>query len=333
MQDVYSRINNICLIVLTGVAFTAALIYTRPIMVPFVIAIFAYAVVSPIAWRINAKWHMPRAVAVGATIGAFLCISAIVMYVISGSLEDFFRSADVYRGRIGEFIRWANKITASWNITFDAALIQDKLRQLPVFTMARNLSGSVFSFIGNTFLVIIFTLFLIAGEGKNKTKNALITEIRKKISRYAATKFVTSLATGALVGFVLFVCGVELAFMFGVITVLLNFIPTFGSIIATMLPMPVILLQYGFGWRLITVLIATTVIQIIIGNIIEPKIMGETMDLHPVTVLLSLMFWGLVWGIPGMFLAVPITAILKIILCRIETTKPIAELLAGRLPG
>ncbi len=69
-----------------------------------------------------------------------------------------------------------------------------------------------------------------------------------------------------------------------------------------------------------------------IGNVIEPKVMGEGLDLHPITVLLGLIFWGLVWGIVGMLLATPITAVLRIVLARIDATRPVAELLAGRLP-
>ena len=70
-----------------------------------------------------------------------------------------------------------------------------------------------------------------------------------------------------------------------------------------------------------------------VGNGVEPRLMGEGLDLHPLTILLALIFWGLIWGIVGMLLAAPITAILKIILARFETTKPMSEVLAGRLPG
>jgi AI-2 transport protein TqsA len=128
------------------------------------------------------------------------------------------------------------------------------------------------------------------------------------------------------------VAGVELAVMFAMLTFLLNFIPSIGSIVAVIIPLPVILLQYGFGWQFWFVLAFAGMVQFVIGNVLEPKMMGESLGLHPVTVLLFLMFWGLVWGIPGMFLAVPITAILKIVLCRIPTTVPVANLLAGKLP-
>jgi len=161
----------------------------------------------------------------------------------------------------------------------------------------------------------------------------LISQTKSNISRYVATKFLTSLVTGTLVFILLVLFRVEMAFLFAVLTVLFNFIPNIGSIIATVLPIPVILLQFGFGWQLWVVLAVSATIQFTIGNVIEPKLMGERMDMHPITVLLFLMFWGLVWGLPGMFLAVPITAVLKIVLGRIETTQALAELMAGRIEG
>ena len=140
-----------------------------------------------------------------------------------------------------------------------------------------------------------------------------------------------SLATGLLSGIIFTVFGVELALMFAILTVLFNFIPNVGSLIAMALPIPVLFLQFGIGWEFFAVLILCSLTQMLIGNVIEPKWMGDSMDLHPITVLIGLMFWGLVWGIPGMFLAVPITAIIKIILARLEPTRGIAELLAGRI--
>jgi AI-2 transport protein TqsA len=81
------------------------------------------------------------------------------------------------------------------------------------------------------------------------------------------------------------------------------------------------------------VILVPGLVQLVIGNGIEPLIMGEGLDLHPVTVLLALIFWGLLWGVVGMLLAAPMTAVLRIVLGRIETTRPVAELLAGRLPS
>ena len=130
--------------------------------------------------------------------------------------------------------------------------------------------------------------------------------------------------------------GLHMAFVFGLLTFLLNFIPSIGSVIATLLPLPlamVAILDYG-NWPLIISVVAIPgALQMVIGNVIEPKLMGRGLELHPVTILLSLAFWGLLWGYMGMVLAVPITAIIRIILIRFETTRAIGNLLGGKLPG
>jgi len=126
--------------------------------------------------------------------------------------------------------------------------------------------------------------------------------------------------------------GVDLALVFGVMAFLLNFIPSVGSIIATLLPMPLALVQFDSWLPITLVLVLPGTVQFTIGNVVEPLVMGEGLDLHPVTVLLALVFWGLLWGVVGMLLAAPMTAVLRIVLGRLEITRPLAELLAGRLP-
>jgi AI-2 transport protein TqsA len=114
-----------------------------------------------------------------------------------------------------------------------------------------------------------------------------------------------------------------------VLAFLLNFIPVIGPIIVTVLPIPLALAQFHSYWPVILVVVVPGVIHNVIGNIIEPKMMGKGLDLHPVTVMLALSVWGLLWGIVGMFLAAPITAAIRIVLMQFDTFRPIANLLAG----
>lgn len=331
--DNYSKINNACLVILAGFAITVALIYTRPILVPFAFSVFFYAVISPMIRWFKVKLNIPKAVSVILTIFLFLVISSFVLYFISNSIQSFIRSTDAYRAQVIQFVEYGTDLANTHGVAIDKKSIVENVKELPFFKVATNLTGGVASIVGNIILIILFVLFLIAGESTGEMKNNLLIVIHQNITRYASTKFLTSLATGALSGIVLAFCGVKLAFMFGVLSFLLNFIPNFGSIIAVALPLPVILLQFGLGWQLPVGLGLPAVIQFSIGNVLEPKIMGHGLDLHPVTVLIFLMFWGLVWGLPGMFLAVPITAIIKIVFNRIETTRALSELLAGRLPS
>lgn len=335
-KDTYARINNICLIILAGVAVTVALIYTRTILVPFVISFFIYAVVAPAISWLHVKCRFPRILAILTTVIVFILAFTVLVVFISSSLMDFFKDAQLYRSRILEFLAGVQQFINENDLIstqIDTLSLENALKSLPLFSVAKNITNALISFFANTVLIMIFVLFMLVGEGVSYQENpsGFVGEIRANISRYIGTKFVTSVSTGAIVFIILAAFGVELAFLFGVITVLLNFIPNIGSIIATFLPVPIILLQFGAGWQLGVIFPLLMATQFTIGNIVEPKLMGRSMGLHPIAILLFLMFWGLVWGIPGMFLAVPITSIVKIVLGRIDTTAPLADLLEGRV--
>ena len=155
----------------------------------------------------------------------------------------------------------------------------------------------------------------------------------RRSRRYLVTKVSTSTVTGLLTGVILALFGLDLALVFGVLAFFLNFIPSVGSIIATLLPIPMAMVQFDSFWMIAGIVLVPGAVQMTIGSGIEPVLMGEGLELHPVTILLALVFWGLIWGVVGMFLAAPITAVLRIVLDRFEMTRPIAGLLAGRLPG
>ena len=120
-----------------------------------------------------------------------------------------------------------------------------------------------------------------------------------------------------------------MALLFAVLTFFLNFIPSVGSIIAVLIPLPVIFLQFGYSWEFLALISAAAFIQFVIGNIVDPKLMGDRLGLHPVIILLSLLFWGFIWGVPGMFLSAPITSIIKLLCSRSKITKPLVPIFEG----
>jgi len=125
---------------------------------------------------------------------------------------------------------------------------------------------------------------------------------------------------------------VEYALSFAVFAFVLNFIPNVGSLLATLLPMPIVILTPETTWVTWTLaFVLPLCVQVIVGNVLEPKIMGDTLGLHPIVILMALIFWGILWGIPGMLLAAPMTSVTKIILYRIEVTRPFARLMGGDL--
>jgi AI-2 transport protein TqsA len=332
-MDRYAKTNNFAPIVLAAVAIAVALTFTKPVMMPFVFALFLYAVLSPMLTFLHQRWKLPRLAAIFVTALLFLVVTTLLTVTIVNSLQDFYNSANAYQSRFVEFMELATTLAAKFGFDLKESTIRDAVSNLPALKIVQNLTGGVVGFLGNLALIVLFTLFMILGGGGEQKASEFSDTIKKNVSSYVSTKLVTSLSTGLLTWIVLTLFGIELAFMFGVLTFMLNFVPNIGSIVATVLPLPLVLLQFGFGAPFWSVLILLGAIQFSIGNVIEPKLMGDHLDMHPVTVLVCLIFWGLVWGIPGMFLAVPITALLKIVLSRIEATKPFADLLAGKLPA
>jgi AI-2 transport protein TqsA len=183
-------------------------------------------------------------------------------------------------------------------------------------------------------LVLLFVLFMLGGSRGDRPHSPLRTQIDTAIRSYILNMVGNSALTGLLVGVTLAVLQVDFALEFGVLAFLLNFIPTIGSVVATLLPLPVILLSADLSMtQRILALVLPLVIQIVLGSIIQPRMMGKSQDLHPVTVLLAMLFFGTIWGIIGAVLAVPITGVLRIVFSHIAETRVIADWLAGNIDG
>ena len=199
-----------------------------------------------------------------------------------------------------------------------------------IFNIVTNAFGTILGLIRSMFFVIIFVIFLLLGRNPYADHSHVYMDVVQKMRRYIGIKTFTSAVTGVLVWTILRLVGLKLAVAFGILAFLLNFIPSIGSIIATLLPIPIAVVQFQSSpWFIVFVVVAPGLVQNLIGNIIEPKLQGEGLNLHPVTVILALAFWGLLWGIVGMFLAAPITAAVRVFLMEYDTLKPIGKVLAG----
>ena len=146
-------------------------------------------------------------------------------------------------------------------------------------------------------------------------------------NKYVAVKAFVSILTAVLSYIVLIIVGVDFAFLWSLLIFALNFIPYIGSIIATLLPAAFSILQFGSLWPGFWVFVSIIVIQNIIGNYVEPKVMGKSLNISPLVVIITLAFWGYVWDLLGMLIAVPITSILLITLAQFPATHSIAILM------
>ena len=320
--------GSLLILALVAVAFT--LNFTKPIMIPFVLALLIRILIDPIIDFQTNRLRVHRIIAVFVSLVLIVILFIIIVPFIIGSVATFLESADDYNTKVLLLIdEIINRLT-NYDIVLDRDTIRNTLTTLPFLDWASKILSNSANFISKFFLVAIMTLFLLLGK-KSKDTSVEWNEIISHVKKYIFTKFITSSATGILVGLIYWFLGMELAFIFGSLTFILNFIPVFGSVIAVLIPIPIAFLQFQDPTNLILIILLPTIVHVIIGNILEPKIFGEAFGLHPITVILSLIFWGMIWGIIGVLLAAPLTAIIKISFEKFETTKPIALFLEGKI--
>jgi len=355
-ENYEQRIQTGCLLILTALGIAGALYAFKSVLIPFVMAIFLTLCLIP-AIDVQMKWlRIPRRTAILTTVLIGCIILALAALIVtaaanqilksntdySQSKDDSSQSQDNYPQYFRELLVKAKGILPPEWYTSDpndpnglSVDPSEPLIRIPTNTIRKVLTdtaSSIMGLISNSLLVLIFMIFMVAGKGTYKAPvGSLWWEVETRIKRYVLTMMFTSGITGLLVGLVLEILGVKFGWMFGFLAFMLNFIPNIGSVIATLLPLPVALIDPQLGIvSKVLVLVIPGGIQFSIGNLLQPKMMGESLDLHPVVVLLSLVFFGTIWGIIGMFLAVPITAVLKILLQRFGYTSAIADLIAGK---
>lgn len=319
------------MILATGM-LAMALSYTRAVTVPFILAIFITAVVAPVVdYQVN-RWRLPKWFAV---LTALLVVLALLTFMGVGliiAIQSMVQSAGEYSSQVADLTARMFAELNARHIAVDEARIAAELEAyLP--GLITETAGTAKEIISHGVLITFFVVFLLIGRNSSMPRSGMYAEIETTIRRYVTTMTAISATTSLLVGFVLWAFGLHMAWVFALLVFMLSYIPSIGPIIATVLPLPVAVTQFHDPWTIVAVIVIPGFIHMTIGNLVTPKLMGSGLDLHPVTVLLALAFWGLLWGVVGMVLAVPIIAVLRIVLAHFNTTRPIAHLLSGRLPG
>ena len=320
----------VSLFIIAVVTVAFALNFTKPIMIPFVLALLIRILIDPIIDFQTNNLRVHRIVAVFVSLLLIVFVFIIIVPFIVGSVATFLGSADEYNTKVLFLLDLILLELQGYEIQINRDVIRSSILGLPFLDWASTILSNSANIISKFFLVILMTLFLLLGR-KPKNTSQEWNEIIKNVKKYIFAKFITSSATGILTGIIYWLLGLELALIFGTMTFLLNFIPVLGSIIAVLIPLPVALLQFNDPTFILYVILFPGLVHIIIGNIIETKIFGDAFGLHPITIILSLIFWGMIWGVVGVFLAAPITAIIKISFEKFETTLPFARLLEGKI--
>jgi predicted PurR-regulated permease PerM len=228
-----------------------------------------------------------------------------------------------------------------------ATLRQDLLARINLQRLFGSLLTSVGSIVLTFVVVFLYATFLLLERRSFETKLANLSDdparvarirqvigaINQRIGSYLALKTLISLLLGVLSYVVMRLFGLEFAALWAVLAAFLNFIPYVGSVLGVVFPVLMAIVQFGDLGTIMTILLALTALQFAIGNFLDPYMMGNSLNLSPFAILISLAVWSELWGVPGAFLAVPITAILTIVFSEFPGTRPIAVLLSrsGRL--
>jgi AI-2 transport protein TqsA len=320
------------LMIIATVALAAGLIYTRDVMIPFVLAIFITAAVVPLVDLQVSRLKFPGWLAVLTTLLIVLAVLALMGFMMISVVQEIVRAAKEYSDQVVHLAKEFVKDLKHYNINVDENLITGDLEaRLP--GVISSTVGTVTTIASHGFLITFFVVFLLLGRHPLHRRTGIYADIETTIRGYITTMTAISALTAVLVGLVLWALGLRMAWLFAFLVFLLSFIPNVGPIIATLLPLPVAVTEFHNPWMIVATLAIPGAIHMTIGNFVAPKMMGRGMELHPVTVLLALAFWGLIWGVVGMVLAMPISATLRIVMSRFHTTRPLANLLAGHLPG
>lgn len=316
------------------------------LFVPFFISLLlCYALGIPM--EILQRLKVPSSLRIIIVVFFILSVIYLIGSMVSLNIKEFYQQLPEFEKKFWDYaaylLKWFNISPDQAREMYDSVIKSFKQVDLqPIGSMVQRLSGSFFSFFGNMFWVILIMVFMLAeresitqrlveGLGAKNAKPTLevIGRINKAVQSYLGLKTLISLLTGVLVTIALALFDVPFALLWGVLAFLLNFIPNIGSLIAVLPPVAITLFQFGFGKAALVALILV-LIQMVVGNILEPKVMGRGLNLSPLVVLLSLVFWGWMWGIAGMLLSVPLTAALKIAFEQLDSTRAVAILMSAK---
>lgn len=320
------------------VIVVAGLKLASDLLVPIVLAAFLAMACMPVVGFLRRR-GLPAGLAVLLTLVLVLAVVLGTTFLVVDALAEFATNAPEYQATLEGY--WKDAL--AWAKEKGLELAPPEAREpldprdlLRTVTGVAGRAASALSTVVLVLLLTIFTLFEAVGL-PNKLRRALGREdvdlaqghqVLKQVYGYIAVKTVISLLTGVLFGGVLGILGVDSFVLWGFLAFVLNFIPNIGSVLSAIPPILVALVQPEGGPGLaLGALLANLAVNQVIGNIVEPKITGDTLGLSAFVVFLSLLVWSWIWGPVGMLLSVPLTMVVKILLEHQASTRPIAELL------
>lgn len=341
--------NTNVILVLLGVIAVFVLGVTlqelRAVLLPFSVAVLLSFIFRPVVFFLNAR-RIPTAFSLLVVLLSLTLVLFLIGLLVYSSAQSFTEALPRYQTQVNRIAVDAEagleRLAAPLGLDVQELDVRDLFQVGTIASAISSGAGSFFSFVGNTALVILFMLFMLAGTGDLDAKVArafpaevaeriatVVRNISAQVRQYLVTKTLVSAVTGFLIFLILWIMGVDFPLLWGFLAFLLNFIPNIGSLMAVIFPFLLSLLQFDTLTRPILAFVLMETVQIVMGNVVEPRLMAFSLNMSPLLVLVSLIFWGWLWGILGMVLAVPMTATIKIIFENIEPLRPVAVLMDG----
>jgi AI-2 transport protein TqsA len=324
-------------VILVGWALKATYVVTMPLT----LACFVTLILRPLQSRLNARLPRPlRWLSVVVCMSVLLAVLGVLVASVWFSLSMILAKAPAYTAAAGQL--WAQSQALAERHAMHVDMLAAPLRNLYGPALGLVTSGFGYLWLLMAMLLLVFFLVLLmlieAGEWREKmtaglgetrvqTIMATVAAASEQVRRFLVVKTLVSAATGASSGLWLWLLGVDFALLWGIVIFLFNYIPYIGSTIAVLPAAVIALLQFGPWWALV-VIVGLTVIQQLLGNVVDPRLAGRSLGISPLVVLVSIVFWGWVWGLAGTLIGVLVTATLVIVFDHIPALRPLAILLS-----
>lgn len=314
----------------------AGLRAAQSLIIPFLLALFLSIIASPVVQWLQRK-RVPTIVAVLLVLILIIGMISGVGALMGGSVNDFIAAIPSYQAQLNRIVLSSNQWLDRFNLDLPSLEVTDYVNPGALMNaLGAGLKGLA-STLSNAFMILLTMVFMLleastlpmkieAAFGGRRDVSGHLKAVTRQVQRYLAMKTVISLVTGACIAIWTAVLGLDFALVWGLLAFLLNYIPSIGSIIAAVPAVLFAVVQHGPG-TVVLVAIGYVVVNTVLGNIVEPNLMGRTLGLSTLVVFLSLVFWGWLWGPVGMLLSVPLTMIAKIFLENSDDLRWVAVLL------
>jgi len=347
-QDIEASKNGSVIIVSAWIGLATLTFYLlfvgQSIFLPLVLSIYITYLIKALSNALGRlriiDRKLPDSANLGISIIFIIAIIVLLVQLVAENIKDIASSVHIYQERLHILTEDIGQKLFDWIGTY--LTIGQLNEQFNFQSAVLNLIVALQSIAGSTFQILLYVAFLLlesttlnlkisalsnTKEQEDKIKN-ILKAIGNNIEKYILIKTVMSLLVSTLSYTVLIIFGIDFAAFWALIIFILNYIPYIGSLIGVAFPVIMSVLQFYSISLTIVLLIGLMLCQIIVGNLIEPKLTGKTLNLSPVVILLALSIWGSIWGVSGMILSVPIMVMIMIILSEFKSTRPLAILMS-----